>query len=149
MKNLVSIRPELFESYTPELLYKIGGALTVFIDSNFTKYPSILGNLGAFERNPHAMQSQIAKLHIALDNKDLNIKTWKRKQGSQRRSDNFLIFVSHWEYPNCYQIIDIISPDAHKRSDALIPILIETAEQFHALNKEQLSKLHWVEYIGE
>ncbi len=45
-------------------------------------------------------------------------------------------------YDDYYQIIAIITPDAHARADALIPYLAELAEtHFHQLDISELKNL--------
>ncbi|HHI2551372.1 TPA: type II toxin-antitoxin system YafO family toxin [Klebsiella aerogenes] len=97
------------------------------------------GNLGRFERNVSATQSGIWKLHLRLTDEG----GWPASQKqSERKSDNFLIYAQHWDCRDHYQILAILSPDAHKQADKVLPSLISNVEKdFHSLSERDLKSL--------
>ncbi|MBF0785990.1 hypothetical protein E4T80_10995 [Muribacter muris] len=103
------------------------------------KYPDFLGHSGGFEQNAKASDSQLHKIHIALYQNDWTLRTWQKRSGYTRTCDNFVIYVRHFFFDDCFQIIDILTPDAHKTLDSRISHYIELAEQFHALNQQEMS----------
>lgn len=144
MNCFVTIHPDVQKNFDPIVLEKLAKSLVYFANSGFSDFPHIFGSYGGFERNPKAVQAQIYKIHIALTEQDLISKFWRYKyKPNRRQSDNFLVFNSHWAYPNLFQIIDIISPNAHKRADKLLPMLIDRAETFHDFEIKELEKLKW------
>lgn len=53
-----------------------------------------------------------------------------------------LLFITrHFFFDNYFQILDILTPNAHKTLNNKIPAYIDLAEQFHTLNNQDLSKL--------
>jgi len=62
--------------------------------------------------------------------------------------DNFLIYVKHYMYDDYFQILDIVTPDAHKNIDKFIAVLVEKAEAFYQLNREQLDKLPYYTVVS-
>ncbi|MCI5764348.1 type II toxin-antitoxin system YafO family toxin [Actinobacillus porcinus] len=118
-------------------------AVGIAIYQEFKLYPDFLGHAGAFERNKLATQSNLFKFHIALLEADFNAKSWKSNanQGDKRTSDNFVLYVQHYWHENFYQILDILTPEAHSRIDVLLPQYIEQAEQFHSLRLMELQAL--------
>lgn len=97
------------------------------------------GNLGRFERNVNAIQSGIWKLHIRLTDEG----GWPPSQKqSERKSNNFLIYAQHWDCRDHYQILAVLSPDAHEKVDKLLPSLISSVEkEFHSLSERELKSL--------
>ncbi|MFZ7265581.1 type II toxin-antitoxin system YafO family toxin [Avibacterium avium] len=144
MNYFITIHPDVANHFDPIVLEKLPKSLVNFANSGFSDFPYIFGSYGGFERNPQAMQAQIYKIHIALNEQDFASKYWRyRNKPNKRKSDNFLVFNSHWAYPNLLQIIDIISPEAHKKADKLLPMLIDRDEAFHSFNEEELKQLVW------
>ena len=118
-------------------------AIGIAIYQEFKLYPDFLGHASAFERNKLATQSNLFKFHIALLDTDFNAKSWKNNanQGDKRTSDNFVLYVQHYWYENFFQILDILTPEAHSRIDVLLPQYIEQAEHFHSLRLMELETL--------
>lgn len=85
------------------------------------------------------MDSFIFKMHIVLSEEEKA--KWKNKNVYGRTSDNFLIYAQHWCEENYYILLDIITPNAHKRIDKLLPLLINEAEKFHSMDKKELDNL--------
>lgn len=98
-----------------------------------------IGKFADFRNSAIARQSFIEKVHIRVPGQD----PWDKKvRQPDRVADNFLVFCKHCLYDNYYQIIEIITPDGHARSNALIPYLSEMSEKhFHSLDIESLRKL--------
>ncbi|MCI7718570.1 type II toxin-antitoxin system YafO family toxin [[Pasteurella] aerogenes] len=136
MSSKVCISPHL--TNIPNI-QKIAVGLAIFHDTG--KYPDFLGHYGKFENNQRAMNSLISKMHIALYRADWTLKSWKNRNGYNRTSDNFIIYVKHFFADDYYQILDIVSPEAHKRINSILSSLIEKAEQFHSLRDSDLHQL--------
>lgn len=117
----------------------IATGLALFHDKG--KYPDFLGHYGRFERNQQALNSQLHKIHIAFSNRDSDLPTWQNKRGSARTCDNFVIYVQHFFEDECFQLLGVVTPDAHNKIDKLLPYFIEKAEKFHKLTKMQLSSM--------
>lgn len=115
--------------------------LALFHDTGM--YPNFLGHHGKFERNAQAELSNLYKIHIALYQSDFDLKTWQRPNGLNRTCDNFVIYTQHFFEEECFQILGIVTPEAHTTIDKLLPYFIEKAEMFHSLNKNQLARLTW------
>lgn len=98
-----------------------------------------LGKNGGFERNNAATRSGIMKIHIKIPGEA----HWVIGEAQRyRTSNNYLVYTRHWDFSEIYQIIAIVTPDAHERIDGLLPDIIRIAEHdFHALNEEQLKEL--------
>lgn len=98
-----------------------------------------IGKFADFRRSAIARQSFIEKVHIRIPSE----KPWSNHiRQANRVSDNFLVFCKHCLYDDYYQVIEIITPDAHVKSDALIPILVDMAEiHFHLLSFKDLIAL--------
>jgi mRNA interferase YafO len=59
-----------------------------------------------------------------------------------RKSDNFLIYAQHWDCRDFYQIVAILSPDAHATVDGILPALIDHVEdEFQSFNERELKEL--------
>ena len=96
------------------------------------------GSHGGFERNYEAMAANIRKIHVLLEGD----KPWPTHLTiSERTCNNFLIYAHHFYDDEHYQILAIISPDAHSRADAMLPDLIKLAEAFIELPPDELAKL--------
>lgn len=110
--------------------------------SNYLNGVSLSGRLGkngGFERNNAATQSGIMKIHIKIPG-EVHWGTDEKQR--YRTSNNYLVYARHWDFSDKYQIIAIITPDAHERIDGLLPDIIEIAENsFHKLNQTQLAQL--------
>ena len=98
-----------------------------------------MGKLGGFERNSQASSSGIRKAHIRMPSD----KPWSSgKPQPFRSSDNFLVYAHHHAESGHYQIIAIITPDAHAKADKMLFGICEYAENnFHCLNARELAKL--------
>ncbi|MGR7271949.1 type II toxin-antitoxin system YafO family toxin [Klebsiella aerogenes] len=97
------------------------------------------GALGGFERNYDAMAANIRKIHLKLPGD----RPWPPEASlSERTCDNYLVFAQHLFYDEHYQILAIISPNAHQQADSMLPRLIKLAEDtFHELPHDELDKL--------
>lgn len=124
---------------------RLAVGIALFHDTG--KYPDFLGHFGQFENNPSAMESQLHKIHIALYDEDWNLKKWRNRNGYNRTSDNFVIYAKHFFCENYFLILDIVTPEAHRRIDSLMPTLIIKAEQFHQLRPQDLA--HFPSYTAE
>lgn len=128
---------------------KIAKAISIFEGSKQQIYANFLGHYGGLDNNIRAKECGISKLHIALNEKEMNSKKWhlNQKRPQNRTSNSFVVFVRHWLYDDYVRILDIVSPDAHERIDALIPKLVDKAETFFNLGKSDLNNL--VNYIAD
>ncbi|ENL3124946.1 type II toxin-antitoxin system YafO family toxin [Escherichia coli] len=97
------------------------------------------GSLGGFERNYDAMAANIRKIHLKLPGD----KPWPPEASlSERTCDNFLVYAQHLYIDEHYQILAIISPNAHQQADSMLPQLIKLAEEtFIELPPDELEKL--------
>ncbi len=86
-----------------------------------------------------SVQSGIRKLHFVYMSKDWD----KSKPQHERKSNNYLVYVRHWDYPDSFMLLAIIAPNAHETIDRALPALTDMAEEFNALNREDLSNLTW------
>ncbi|WP_446834116.1 type II toxin-antitoxin system YafO family toxin [Testudinibacter sp. P27/CKL/0425] len=100
-----------------------------------------MGHYGQFENNAQAMASNINKMHIALCSQDMTLRTWQRRNGHNRTADNFVIYTEHFLHDKYFQILAVLSPEAHRRINTLLPSYINQAEQFHRLSETQLNSL--------
>ncbi|MFC0308305.1 type II toxin-antitoxin system YafO family toxin [Gallibacterium trehalosifermentans] len=113
----------------------------MFEESGKQTYPSFLGHYGDLNNNAGAKDSQIEKLHIALSDADYNLKTWRSPNGYHRTCDNFLVYVRHYFHDEYYQILDIVTPNAHTKIDSIVHVIIDYAEKFHSLELSSLKTL--------
>lgn len=119
----------------------IAVGLALFHDTG--AYPNFLGHHGRFERNAQAELSNLHKIHIAIYHSDFDLTTWQNRNGLKRTCDNFVIYTQHFFEEERFQILGIVTPDAHATIDKLLPYFIEQAEQFHSMNSHQLAQLIW------
>lgn len=117
---------------------RLAVGIALFHDTG--KYPDFLGHFGRFENNQQAIESQLNKIHIALYRSDWSLKTWRNRNGYNRTSDNFIVYARHFFHDNYYLILDIVTPDAHRRINALLPELIRNAESFHQQRLTELNQ---------
>lgn len=98
-----------------------------------------LGRNGGFERNANAQSSGILKIHFKAPGEGF----WQTSvRQTDRTSDNYIVYVRHWDDVEAFQIIAVITPDAHAKADAMLPDIIEIAESdFHSLGHSQLQDL--------
>ncbi|WP_413730788.1 type II toxin-antitoxin system YafO family toxin [Sodalis sp. RH22] len=108
---------------------------------NLSGLPSspLFGARGGFERNRASVEAGIEKFHIRMP----NTKPWASNISlSRRTSNNYLVFARHFYKDNYYQILALISPNAHQRIDDMLPALIELAEKyFIELSDNELANL--------
>lgn len=107
------------------------------------KYPTFLGHHGQFERNPQAQLSNIYKIHIALYQSDFDAKQWQARNGRHRTCDNFVVYTQHFMEEERFQLLGVVTPEAHARIDKLLPYFIQQAEKFQALDRIQLAQFAW------
>ncbi|RDL25957.1 type II toxin-antitoxin system YafO family toxin [Serratia fonticola] len=73
--------------------------------------PASFGRNGMWELNARTKDSQIYKLHIRLPDET----PWKKhKPQIDRCSNHYLVYVQHWLDSDRYQIISIMTPNAHE-----------------------------------
>ncbi|MBI6542094.1 type II toxin-antitoxin system YafO family toxin [Proteus vulgaris] len=87
-----------------------------------------LGANGRWENNAKLCQSLISKIHIRMPLEP----GWNKKTPQiQRKSNHYLVYCQHWLYPNRYQIIAIMSPNAHEiAKTSFLAVLEKRAEEF-------------------
>lgn len=85
------------------------------------------------------MSAGIEKFHIRMPEDE----PWSSKLPlSRRTSNNYLVFVRHFYIDGYFQVLAIISPNAHQQIDSMLGALIELAEKtFIELSKEELDTL--------
>lgn len=106
--------------------------------SNLPPSP-LLGKRGGFERNRSAMSAGIEKFHIRMPS---DIPWPSHVPLSRRSSNNYLVFVRHFYNDDYFQILALVSPDAHQRIDSILPALIGLAEStFIELSDDDLGAL--------
>ncbi|HDL8336707.1 TPA: type II toxin-antitoxin system YafO family toxin [Yersinia enterocolitica] len=72
--------------------------------------PPEFGSEGQWEDNRKLCDSFVYKIHIHLPDDP----PWPpRLAVASRKSDNYLVYARHWLDPNKYQLISIMSPEAH------------------------------------
>ena len=120
---------------------KVAVGMALFFD--YGLYPDFLGHHSGFERNANAVASNLAKFHIAIIPADFIAESWKKNhnRGEKRTTDNFVLYVNHYFENGYYQILDILTPEAHSCIDHLLPHYVELAERFNSLRKADLEKL--------
>lgn len=96
-------------------------------------------SFGGFERSYDAMAANISKIHLKLPGDT----PWPPGlPQSERTCDNFLVFAKHLYDDEHYQILAIITPNAHQQADLVLPELIRLAEEtFIELPPDELEKL--------
>lgn len=110
--------------------------------SAFLNGDSLSGRIGknsGFERNHSATSCGIIKAHIKIPGAGF----WPANLPQKNRTSNdYLVYVRHWDFSDTFQILAVITPDAHERIDGLLPTLVDIAEKsFHDLNDAQLKAL--------
>lgn len=118
-----------FEGYARELTDYLNGV----------SLSGRLGKNGGFERNKRATESGILKIHIKVPGESF----WDSSVIQRHRtSNNYLVYARHWDFSDIFQIIAIVTPDAHERIDGLLPGIVQVVERdFQDLNERQLSQL--------
>ncbi|MBI0277283.1 type II toxin-antitoxin system YafO family toxin [Hafnia alvei] len=99
-----------------------------------------LGRDAGFERHPRAQNEGIRHCHVRLMGKD---EPWNHSTRQFARvSDNFLVYARHWQYDNYYQILALLSPDAHTSINSLLPAFCaHTERSFSCLSEYELRQL--------
>lgn len=103
--------------------------------------PDFIGRDAPFERNRAAQDEQIQHIHFCYF-KEINHK-WLNKSQFQRTSNNFIIYTRHWRFDKLCCVLAVVTPDAHQRIDNLLPQLIQQAQWFNGLGREELAQLDW------
>lgn len=85
------------------------------------------------------MAANIKKIHLKLPGD----KPWPPEYSlSQRTCDNYLVYAKHLYNDEHYQIVAIISPNAHDQIDSLLPSIIKLVEDtFSELPQAELDQL--------
>lgn len=90
-----------------------------------------LGADGRWESNAKLCQSLISKIHIRMP---IEPEWNKRTPQIQRKSNHYLVYCQHWLNPDRYQIIAIMSPNAHEIAKiSFLAVLEKRAEEFQNL----------------
>lgn len=90
-----------------------------------------LGADGRWESNAKLCQSLISKIHIRMP---IEPEWNKRTPQIQRKSNHYLVYSQHWLNPDRYQIIAIMSPNAHEiAKTSFLAVLEKRAEEFQNL----------------
>lgn len=92
------------------------------------KHPIIFGNEGRWEEHPGLCASFVYKVHIKLPHET----PWDKKLPiAARKSDSYLVYTRHWLDADSYQIISIMSPNAHELArTSFLSVLVDRAESF-------------------
>lgn len=95
---------------------------------NTHRQPPRFGATGQWEDNPRLMSSLVFKTHIKMPLDSL----WPAHLAvAARKSDNYLVYCVHWCDDTRFQVLSIMSPDAHAMARTSFMAEIERrAEQF-------------------
>ncbi|PVZ85720.1 type II toxin-antitoxin system YafO family toxin [Serratia sp. S1B] len=87
-----------------------------------------LGSEGQWEHNRKLCASFVYKIHIRLPSDP----PWRSGMPmAARKSDNYLVYTRHWCREDEYQVISIMSPEAHEMAKTSFLVELERrAEQF-------------------
>lgn len=110
-----------------------------FLDKN--QPTQLLGRNARFERNRAACDEDIFHIHFCFPS-EVNPQ-WLQKDIYYRTSDNFIIYTKHWRFDKLCCVLAVITPEAHQRIDGLLPKLIQEAQYFNGLGKDDLLELTW------
>ncbi|NXZ86303.1 type II toxin-antitoxin system YafO family toxin [Serratia fonticola] len=90
--------------------------------------PPFFGSEGQWEDNRKLCASFVYKIHIRLPSDP----PWPPGMPmAARKSDNYLVYTRHWCHPDSYQILSIMSPNAHDvAKTSFLAELERRAEQF-------------------
>lgn len=110
----------------PEIAKKLAILLTSW--KNGGKHPAIFGNEGRWEEHPSLCDSYVYKVHIKLPHET----PWDSKLPiAARKSNSYLVYTRHWMDADSYQIISIMSPNAHELArTSFLSELVDRAESF-------------------
>lgn len=97
--------------------WKVNGAL-----------PDVFGNEGRWEDSPSLCNSHVYKIHIKLPWE----KPWQNRTPQiDRKSNSYLVYSRHWLDTESYQLISIMTPNAHEIARTTFKsVLVERAENF-------------------
>lgn len=92
--------------------------------------PPVFGNEGQWEDNGRLRDSYVFKIHIRLPDE----KPWPAKlSASARKSNSYLVYTRHFLEPDKYQLISIMTPNAHELARTSYMAEIERrAEEFQS-----------------
>lgn len=92
--------------------------------------PSVFGNEGQWEDSGRLRDSFVFKIHIRLPDE----KPWPAKlPAAARKSNSYLVYSRHFLYPDKYQLISIMTPNAHELARTSYMAEIERrAEEFQS-----------------
>ncbi|AYN26571.1 type II toxin-antitoxin system YafO family toxin [Buttiauxella sp. 3AFRM03] len=92
--------------------------------------PAVFGNEGQWEDSRRLRDSYVFKIHILLPDE----KPWPaRLPAPARKSDNYLVYTRHFLYPDRYQLISLMTPNAHELARTSYMAEIERrAEEFQS-----------------
>lgn len=118
-------------SIHPHVEHKdIADKLAVLLENwkNGENLPAIFGDEGRWEEHPSLCSSFVYKIHI----KPPSDIPWNEKIPiAERKSDSYLVYTKHWLDEERYQIISIMSPNAHALAKtSFLSILVDRAESF-------------------
>ncbi|EFO2900427.1 type II toxin-antitoxin system YafO family toxin, partial [Escherichia coli] len=92
--------------------------------------PSVFGNEGQWEDSGRLRDSFVFKIHIRLPDEQ----PWPAKlPAASRKSNSYLVYSRHFLYPDKYQLISIMTPNAHELARTSYMAEIERrAEEFQS-----------------
>ncbi|NHB93643.1 type II toxin-antitoxin system YafO family toxin [Photorhabdus cinerea] len=90
--------------------------------------PAIFGDEGRWEDHASLCQSYVFKIHIKLPGET----PWPgHLPPAARKSNSYLVYTRHWCDQSKYQIISIMSPNAHELArTSFLVVLVGRAENF-------------------
>ena len=90
----------------------------------------MFGNEGQWEESGRLRDSFVFKIHIRLPGEN----PWTaRFPAAARKSDNYLVYSRHFLYPDRYELISIMTPNAHELARTSYMAEIERrAEEFQS-----------------
>jgi len=90
--------------------------------------PVIFGDEGRWEEHASLCASFVFKVHIKLPGETV----WPAKMPvAARKSNSYLVYTRHWCEPDKYQLISIMTPNAHELArTSFLSILVDRAEDF-------------------
>ncbi|MDE9589281.1 type II toxin-antitoxin system YafO family toxin [Xenorhabdus bovienii] len=90
--------------------------------------PDIFGDEGRWEDHASLCASFVFKIHIKLPDEE----PWPAKMPvAARKSNSYLVYTRHWCEPEKYQLISIMTPNAHELArTSFLSVLVDRAEDF-------------------
>ncbi|RLM20556.1 toxin YafO [Brenneria alni] len=110
----------------PTIAKQYASALQGWMNSKVL--PPFLGSEAQWEDNRKLCDSHVFKMHIRLPNEP----QWgKGVPQAARKSNSYLVYARHWLNPDSFQVISIMTPNAHGLArTSFLAELERRAEQF-------------------